>query len=52
MSYQTSFVGQNWGQGAAIAFILFAIIVVLTILQRVALAERDVPLRRRWGWRR
>ncbi|WP_313556676.1 carbohydrate ABC transporter permease, partial [Miniimonas arenae] len=52
LSYQTSFVGQNWGQGAAIAFILFAIIVVLTILQRVALAERDVPLRRRWGWRR
>ncbi|HCX86232.1 MAG TPA: sugar ABC transporter permease, partial [Micrococcales bacterium] len=24
LSYQTSFVGQNWGQGAAIAFILFA----------------------------
>ena len=33
--------------GAAIAFVLFAIIVVLTLLQRWALQERDVPRRRR-----
>jgi multiple sugar transport system permease protein len=41
LSYTTSFNDQQWGQGAAIAFILFAIIVVLTILQRFALRERD-----------
>ncbi|WP_454294996.1 carbohydrate ABC transporter permease [Salana multivorans] len=45
LSYQTSFVGQNWGQGAAIAFILFAIIVAFTILQRLVLRERDLPRR-------
>jgi multiple sugar transport system permease protein len=41
LSYTTSFNDQQWGQGAAIAFILFAIIVVLTIFQRFALRERD-----------
>jgi multiple sugar transport system permease protein len=40
LSYLTSFGNQQWGQGAAIAFILFAIIVVLTIAQRLILAER------------
>jgi len=40
LAYQTSFEGLNWGEGAAIAFILFAIIVVLTLLQRVLLRER------------
>ncbi|MPV37300.1 carbohydrate ABC transporter permease [Georgenia subflava] len=48
LSYQTSFEGQNWGEGAAIAFILFAIIVVLTIFQRLLLSDRDSrPWRRR-----
>lgn len=47
LSYQTSFVSQNWGQGAAIAFILFAIIVAFTLVQRVVLRERDVPRRRK-----
>jgi multiple sugar transport system permease protein len=49
LSYETSFVDQQWGEGAAIAFILFAIIVVMTIVQRMVLAERDdVPRRRRF----
>jgi multiple sugar transport system permease protein len=46
LSYQTSFGNQQWGQGAAIAFILFAIIVVLTIFQRWVLRERKVSKRR------
>jgi multiple sugar transport system permease protein len=40
LSYFTSFSDQQWGQGAAIAFILFAIIVVLTIVQRLIISER------------
>lgn len=40
LSYLTSFSDQQWGQGAAIAFILFAIIVVLTIVQRLIISER------------
>ncbi len=48
LSYTASFESQRWGQGAAIAFILFAIIVVMTILQRFVLREKDtVPKRRR-----
>lgn len=46
LSYQSSFVNQEWGQGAAIAFILFVIIVVLTLLQRWVLRERKVSHRR------
>jgi multiple sugar transport system permease protein len=37
LSYETAFIGQNWGRGAAIAFILFAIIV-----QRLFLGGGDV----------
>lgn len=47
LSFNAAFVDQQWGVGAAIAFVLFAIIVVLTLLQRWALRERDVPRRRR-----
>jgi multiple sugar transport system permease protein len=47
LSYTSSFEQQDWGQGAAIAFILFAIIVVMTAIQRFVLRERDVPRRRR-----
>jgi len=40
LSYVTSFQDQQWGQGAAIAFILFALIVVLTIAQRLIVSDR------------
>lgn len=45
LAYRSSFVDLEWGQGAAIAFILFLFIIVLTLLQRWALAERG-PKRR------
>ncbi len=49
LSYQTSFTGQRWGQGAAIAFVLFAIIVAMTAIQRLVLRERDtIPRRKRF----
>lgn len=49
LSYESSFLSQEWGQGAAIAFILFAIIVFFTIVQRLVLRERDtVPRRKRF----
>jgi len=47
LSYQTAFTGQKWGQGSAIAFILFVIIIAFTLLQRWALRERKVPKRKR-----
>lgn len=46
LSYQTSFTNQEWGQGAAIAFLLFVIIVLFTIFQRWVLRERAVSKRR------
>jgi multiple sugar transport system permease protein len=52
LSYQAAFTDQRWGQGAAVSFVLFVIIVVFTIIQRWALRERDVStrrLRRRYG---
>lgn len=49
LSYKSSFESQQWGYGAAIAFVLFAIIVVMTILQRSVLRESDqVPRRKRF----
>jgi multiple sugar transport system permease protein len=49
LSYQSSFEQQDWGRGAAIAFVLFAIIVAFTLLQRVILRERTtVPRRKRF----
>lgn len=41
LSYQSSFIENEWGQGSAIAFILFAIIVALTLLQRFVLRDKD-----------
>ena len=41
LSYQAAFVQQEWGQGAAIAFILFALIFVLTSVQRYVLRDKD-----------
>ncbi|MBW9111485.1 carbohydrate ABC transporter permease [Microbacterium ureisolvens] len=46
LSYDASFLDQDWGEGAAIAFILFAIIVLFTLLQRWVLRERPVSRRR------
>lgn len=42
LAYDTSFEGLNWGEGAAISFILFLIIVSLTLLQRWVLRDRDL----------
>ncbi len=42
-----SFTSRNWGQGAAIAFVLFVIIIVLTAFQRWVLRERTTVPRRR-----
>jgi len=47
LSYTASFESQRWGQGAAIAFILFAIIVFFAIIQRAALKDSDTVSRRR-----
>ncbi len=49
LSYTAAFQNQQWGQGAAIAFILFVIIIVFTLIQRFVLAEKKVS-RRRMGW--
>ncbi|WP_341944909.1 sugar ABC transporter permease [Microbacterium sp. LWH11-1.2] len=46
LSYQTAFQNQEWGQGAAIAFILFVIIVTFTLLQRWVLRDKPVSRRR------
>jgi multiple sugar transport system permease protein len=46
LSYQSAFQNQAWGQGAAIAFILFVIIVAFTLLQRWILREKKVSRRR------
>ena len=40
LSFNTAFNNQQWGQGAAIAFVLFAIIVVLTLVQRALLRNK------------
>ena len=46
-SYQTSFLNGKWGQGAAIAFILFAIIVIFSLFQRYVMRDRKTLSRRR-----
>jgi multiple sugar transport system permease protein len=46
LSYVAGFQNQEWGEAAAIAFILFAIIVAFTLLQRWVLRERGVSNRR------
>jgi len=50
LSFSSSFNSNEWGVGAAIAFILFAIIVGFTLLTRVMTRNPDkVPRRRRFG---
>jgi multiple sugar transport system permease protein len=46
LSYTAAFRENDWGVGAAIAFILFLIIIVFTIFQRWVLRERPVSRRR------
>jgi multiple sugar transport system permease protein len=50
LSFNASFNQNAWGVGAAIAFILFGIIVLFTILTRLMTRNADyVPRRRRFG---
>ena len=50
LSFNESFNSNEWGVGAAIAFILFAIIVFFTLLTRLLTRNPDrVPRRRRFG---
>ncbi|SCG77044.1 carbohydrate ABC transporter permease [Micromonospora coxensis] len=53
LSYRTAFRDFDYGSGAAISFVLFLIIIVLTLVQRRVMADRDTdaPTGRRW-WRR
>lgn len=41
LSYQAAFRDQKWGQGAAMAFLLFLIIFILTQAQRWVLRDKD-----------
>jgi len=41
LSYRTAFSDFNFGSGAAISFILFLIIVIMTLLQRWVMRDRD-----------
>jgi multiple sugar transport system permease protein len=54
LSYRTAFRGFEYGSGAAISFVLFLIIVVLALVQRYVMRERDGSdgRRRRWFGRR
>ncbi len=45
LSYRTAFRDFNYGSGAAISFVLFLIIVALTLIQRYAMRDRDAPRR-------
>ncbi|MEV0715944.1 sugar ABC transporter permease [Asanoa sp. NPDC050611] len=49
LSYRTAFKDFEYGRGAAIAFVLFLIIVLLTLAQRWVMRDRDS---RRSPWRR
>jgi len=49
LSYNSAFNNQQWGRGAAIAFLLFAIVIVFALVQRWLLRERAVPRRKRWN---
>src|SRR5262245_20007280 len=50
LSFDSSFNSNEWGVGAALAFILFAIIVVFTVVTRRVTRDQDRgPRRRRFG---
>jgi multiple sugar transport system permease protein len=42
LSFNSAFINHDWPRGAAIAFILFAIIAVLTVLQRLWIGRTEV----------
>lgn len=46
LSYATGFKTHSWGTGAAMAFVLFAIIIFFTLLQRFVMRDRDAALTR------
>lgn len=48
LSYRTAFRDFDYGSGAAISFVLFLIIILLTLFQRRVMADRDEPRRARW----
>ena len=55
LSYRTAFYDFNYGSGAAISFILFLLIITLTLVQRYVMRDRDAdrrPLFTGRPWRR
>jgi multiple sugar transport system permease protein len=48
LSFNASFNSNEWGVGAALAFILFAIIVFFTIITRIVTRDRDTVRKRRF----
>jgi multiple sugar transport system permease protein len=51
LSYRTAFRGFNYGSGAAISFVLFLIIIVLALVQRWVMRDRDrEPGQARFAW--
>lgn len=47
LSYSAAFNSQEWGRGAAISFILFLIIIVMTWIQRLVMRDRKLSRRKR-----
>ena len=47
LSYSAAFNSQEWGRGAAISFILFVIIIVMTWIQRWVMRDKKMSRRRR-----
>ena len=47
LSYSYAFESQQWGVAAAMAFVLFLIIIVITSLQRYVLRDKDVSREKR-----
>lgn len=48
LSYRTAFRDFDYGRGAAISFVLFLIIIVLTLAQRRLMRDRDTGRSHRW----
>jgi multiple sugar transport system permease protein len=51
LSYRVAFRDFNYGSGAAISFVLFLIIIVMTLFQRFVMREKDQPAKRKPGRR-